>query len=214
VQVIAIVDYKAGNLRSVKRALDRLHVPCIITGSSREILAAERVVFPGVGAAGRAIEDLRSAGLDRVLHEVFERGSPVLGICLGAQVILERSEENDAVCLGIIPGTATRFPSGLYTRPEGRLKVPHMGWNQVSVKKRHPVLRGVRGSDEFYFVHGYYPAPSDEDHVIGVTGYGIEFPSVIGTRNLVAVQFHPEKSGGAGLRILENFSRWDGGHVE
>lgn len=212
--MIAIVDYKAGNLRSVERALRRLRVPCTVTGSPLEIRAAERVIFPGVGAAGRAIEDLKDAGVDRVLREVFERGTPFLGICLGAQVILERSEENNAVCLGLIPGVVTRFSSTLEDDQGGRLKVPHMGWNGLSVKRRHPVLHGVRDTDEFYFVHSYFPAPAAKDHVIGTTEYGVEFPSVIGKGNLVAMQFHPEKSGAPGLRILDNFARWDGRHAE
>ncbi len=212
--MIAIVDYKAGNLRSVERALGRLGIPCRITGSPAEILAAGRVIFPGVGAAGRAMEDLKETGVNRVIREVFQRGTPFLGICLGAQIILERSEENDTVCLGLIPGVVTRFPSMLEDEEGGRLKVPHMGWNGLSVRKHHPVLKGVRETDEFYFVHSYYPAPAGNDHVIGTTEYGMDFPSVIGTGNLVAMQFHPEKSGAPGLIILDNFARWDGRHVE
>ncbi|MFO7785418.1 MAG: imidazole glycerol phosphate synthase subunit HisH [Thermodesulfobacteriota bacterium] len=212
--MIVIVDYKAGNLRSVERALGRLRVPCMISGSTGEILEAERVIFPGVGAAGRATKDLKESGIDRVLRKVFDRGTPFLGICLGAQIILERSEENDAGCLGLIPGTVTRFPSTLHGDEGRRLKVPHMGWNGLRLKKHHPVLKGVLETDEFYFVHAYYPVPAREVHVIGTTEYGIAFPSVIGTRNLLAMQFHPEKSGAPGLRILDNFARWDGRHAE
>lgn len=212
--MIVIVDYKAGNLRSVERALARLRIPCRITGSPEEVLEAEQVIFPGVGAAGRAVEDLKEAGMDRALCEVFERGTPFLGICLGAQIVLERSEENKAECLGLIPGLVKRFPSTLRGGEDGPLKVPHIGWNGLSVKRHHPVLNGIRKTDEFYFVHSYYPAPAGKGHVIGITEYGIEFPSVIGTGNLVAMQFHPEKSGAPGLRILDNFARWDGRHAE
>lgn len=212
--MIAIVDYKAGNLRSVERALNRLGKTCRVTGDPEEILEARRVVFPGVGAAGRAIEDLKEAGLDRVLHGVLSRGTPFLGICLGAQIILEHSEENDAECLGLLSGTVKRFPSPLLDRAGEPLKVPHMGWNGVRLRRPHPVLEGVRETDAFYFVHGYYPAPARERHVLGTTEHGVVFPSVIGWRNLVAMQFHPEKSGAPGLRILENFTRWDGRHAE
>ena len=212
--MIAVVDYKAGNLRSVERALNRLGVPCAITGDPDAIRSADRVVFPGVGAAGSAVEGLEAAGIDRVLREVADRGTPFLGICLGAQVILERSEENDAACLGLLPGTVTRFPSPLLGPGGERLKVPHMGWNGLRRRSNHPVLADVRETDEFYFVHGYYPRPEKEDHVIALTEHGTLFPSVIGTKNLVAMQFHPEKSGEPGLRILERFARWDGRHAE
>lgn len=210
--MITIVDYKAGNLRSVERALGRLGIDCVVTASQSEILAADRLIFPGVGAAGRAMEDLKETGVDRILRQVFERGTPFLGICLGAQVILDRSEENGTDCLGLIPGVVTRFSSILQDNEGRRLKVPHMGWNSVSLTKNHPVLEGVSDVDEFYFVHSYYPMPFEKKHIMGTSDYGIEFPSVIGTGNLLAVQFHPEKSGPPGLGILENFARWDGRH--
>ena len=212
--MIAVVDYRAGNLRSVERALNRLGVPCRITQDPREIRSADRVIFPGVGAAGAAVAGLEAAGIDRVLREVVDRGTPFLGICLGAQIILERSEEDDAACLGLIPGTVTRFPSPLFGPGGERLKVPHMGWNGLRKRSNHPVLEDVRETDEFYFVHGYYPRPAAEGHVIATTEHGTEFPSVIGRGNLVAMQFHPEKSGEPGLRILERFARWDGRHAE
>jgi glutamine amidotransferase len=212
--MIAIVDYKAGNLRSVERALNRLGVPCGITEAPGRIRSADRVIFPGVGAAGAAVEDLEAAGLDRVLREVVDRGTPFLGICLGAQIILERSEENDAACLGLLPGTVTRFPSPLEDETGERLKVPHMGWNGLRKRVNHPVLADVRETDEFYFVHGYYPRPAAEEYVVATTEHGTAFPSVVGRGNLVAVQFHPEKSGEPGLRILERFARWDGRHAE
>lgn len=211
--MIAIIDYKAGNLRSVARALEKLDVPCRITHDPGEILGAERVIFPGVGAAGQAMADLRHLGLDRVLGRVFEKGTPFLGICLGAQIILDRSEEDGATGLGLISGEVKRFPKRLFSGTE-RLKIPHMGWNRVDVMRRHPVLEGIESEDEFYFVHAYYPMPASRSQIIGVTEYGMGFPSVIGQANLIAMQFHPEKSGNPGLRLIHNFCRWDGQDVE
>jgi imidazole glycerol-phosphate synthase subunit HisH len=208
--MIAIIDYKAGNLKSVERALNRLGFPCGITHDKKEILSSERIVFPGVGAAGKAIDDLRHLGLDLVLRQAIEAGKPVLGICLGAQIILDKSEENNTPCLGLIRGEVKLFPSPLVSAEGERLKIPHMGWNGLNVIRRHPVLEGVMPSDEFYFVHSYYPMPASDQFVIGTTEYGIGIPSVIGNRNLIATQFHLEKSGVPGLRILKNFCDWDG----
>ena len=208
--MIAIIDYKAGNLRSVERALKKLGFDCRITLDREEILAADRVVFPGVGAAGKAMADLRHLGLDGVLKRVFENGTPFLGICIGAQIILERSEEDHVLCLGLIPGETKAFPAPLPSVGDERLKIPHMGWNGLRLIKRHPMLSGIGPEDEFYFVHSYYLKPVSDTHVIGTTEYGIRFPSVIGNRNLIAMQFHLEKSGAPGLKILKNFCHWDG----
>ena len=208
--MIAIIDYKAGNLRSVERALKKLGFDCRITLDKEEILAADRVVFPGVGAAGKAMADLRHLGLDGVLKQVFENGTPFLGICIGAQIILDRSEEDRVHCLGLIPGEAKAFQVPLISGDNERLKIPHMGWNGLRLIKKHPVLNGIRPEDEFYFVHSYYLMPAFDTDVIGTTEYGMGFPSVIGSRNLIAVQFHLEKSGAPGLRILKNFCQWDG----
>jgi len=212
--MIAIIDYRAGNLKSVERALRKLGFPCCITQDREEILGSERIVFPGVGAAGRAIADLRRLGLDKVLIQAFETHKPILGICLGAQIILDRSEENNTQCLGLIAGEVKLFPNPLSSEEEGRLKIPHMGWNGIHMVKRHPVLEGVMPTDEFYFVHSYYPVPASDRYVIGTTRYGIEFPSIIGHNSLLAMQFHPEKSGVPGLRILKNFCQWDGHYAE
>lgn len=208
--MIAIIDYKAGNLRSVERALKKLGFDCRITLDREEILASDRVIFPGVGAAGKAMADLRHLDLDGVLKQVFENGKPFLGICIGAQIILDRSEEDHVHCLGLIPGEAKAFPVPLMSGDNERLKVPHMGWNGLRLIKRHPVLSGIRQEDEFYFVHSYYPMPASDTDVISTTDYGIRFPSVIGNRNLIAMQFHLEKSGAPGLKILKNFCDWDG----
>jgi glutamine amidotransferase len=212
--MIAIIDYKAGNLRSVERALRGLGFPCRITREGAEILTADRIIFPGVGAAGSAMADLRQLGLDQVLKKALEHGKPFLGICLGAQIILERSQEDHTACLGFMAGEARAFPIPLTSPQEGRLKIPHMGWNGLTLVRAHPVLKGIGPEDEFYFVHAYYPAPISDSHIIGTTGYGIRFPSVIGRRNLIAMQFHPEKSGRPGLRILKNFCEWDGDHAK
>jgi len=133
-----------------------------------------------------------------------------LGICLGAQIILEESEENQTTCLGLLAGTVKRFSIPLHSGDGRALKVPHMGWNEVALKRIHPVFKGVTPESEFYFVHSFYPAPTNTDTIIGTTDYGITFTSVLGRRNLIAVQFHPEKSGLPGLTVLKNFCSWDG----
>lgn len=212
--MIAIIDYKAGNLKSVERAVKKLGFVCRVTQCREEILKSERIIFPGVGAAGKAMADLKNLGLNSVLKQDFETRKPILGICLGAQIILERSRENEAGCLGLIKGDVELFPQPLFDEGNERLKVPHMGWNGVRIHKEHPVLEGITPADEFYFVHAYYPRPASDDYVVGTTDYGIEFPSVIGYKNLIAVQFHPEKSGRAGLKILSNFCTWNGRHAE
>jgi glutamine amidotransferase len=203
--VIAIIDYRAGNLRSVERALRHLGVSCRITGSADKIRAARRVIFPGVGAAGKAMETIASLGLDAVIREVASAGVPFLGICLGTQIILETSEEDDTRCLGIIPGTVRKFPE------TPGLKVPHMGWNTLERLVEHPLLAGIDQGAGFYFVHSYYPEPARKEDVAACTVHGVRFASMIARDNVAAVQFHPEKSGRPGLRLLENFSRWDGG---
>ncbi len=205
--MIAIVDYKAGNLTSVRLAFEALGIPARVTDRSADILAADRVVFPGVGAAGSAMRNLSELDLAGALREVVRRGTPFLGICLGTQIILGRSEEDGGVeTIGLIPGAVRLF------RPESPVdKVPQIGWNAVRLRRKHPVFAGIEDGSEFYFVHSYYPCPDNAPDVVGVTDYaGVEFASVIGRGNLVATQFHPEKSGRIGLRIFRNFSEWDG----
>jgi glutamine amidotransferase len=207
--VIFIIDYRAGNLTSVARALQHLGEPCEITGDPRKLQKAERIIVPGVGAAGEAMMNLRSAGLDACIREAFQAGKPILGICLGTQVIFDYSEEDEAACLGIVPGQVRRFPGDL--RENGRpLKIPHMGWNRVDFITDHPVFSGVPEGSEFYFVHSYYPSPNEERLVAGWSDYGIQFCAAVAYRNLVAVQFHAEKSGRFGLKILKNFCKWEG----
>jgi glutamine amidotransferase len=206
--VIIIIDYQAGNLTSVVRSLKALGVEGRVTQDPAEVAKGSRVIFPGVGAAGKAMATLRELGLDQALRQSFARGIPILGICLGAQIVLESSEENDATCLGLLPGRTRALP-----RYEN-LKIPHMGWNRVRFLKPHPVFKNLPEGAEYYFVHSYFPAPAQADMVLGVTDHGLEFPSAIGWRNLVATQFHPEKSGRFGLQILENFLAWDGKNAE
>jgi imidazole glycerol-phosphate synthase subunit HisH len=206
--VIIIIDYHAGNLTSVVRSLKALGVEGTVTQDPAVVAQATRVIFPGVGAAGKAMATLRELGLDQALRQSFGRGIPILGICLGAQIILEASEEYDATCLGLLPGRTKPLP-----RAEN-LKIPHMGWNRVRFLKPHPVFKNLPEGAEYYFVHSYYPAPAQASMVLGVTDHGLEFPSAIGWRNLVATQFHPEKSGRFGLQILENFLAWDGLNAE
>ncbi|PWH12175.1 MAG: hypothetical protein DDG60_14115 [Anaerolineae bacterium] len=320
--MITLVDYKAGNLTSVRRALTHLGIPSQITADPDVVRRAEKIIFPGVGAAGAAMSVLRERGLDAALKESFAKGTPILGICIGCQIILEHSEEDDTECLGLLPGRTIRFfssassvspsvapsassvsksvapsvassvvpsassvspsvassassvsksaapsassvsksvapsvassvaPSASSVSPSvassassvsksaapsassvsksaapsassvsksvapsayplpNPLKIPHMGWNAVTVIRPHPLLAHLRPGDEFYFVHSYYPQPADLGQIYAVSDYGGEFPVAIGKDNLFAVQFHTEKSGAVGLRVLENFSKW------
>ncbi|OVE73740.1 imidazole glycerol phosphate synthase subunit HisH [bacterium B17] len=205
--MIAIIDYKAGNLTSVRLACETLGIDAEITSNPDTILSAERVVFPGVGAARSAMNTLNEMGLADTIKAVAQRGTPFLGICLGTQIILEHSEENDGTdCLGLIAGNVKLFT------PSDKLdKIPQMGWNSVSIKTTHPVLEGIDNESEFYFVHSYYPSPADPACTMGTTDYAdVEFSSIIGRDNIIATQFHPEKSGKVGLKLIENFSNWKG----
>lgn len=200
-----IVDYDAGNLHSVQRACYEVGLKAEICADPDQLRLADRVVFPGVGAAGSAMRSLIERGMDQALCEVIDSGRPVLGICLGLQISLEYSEENDTRTLGIIPGRVCRF-----ALDDPDLKIPHMGWNEVRVVQPHPVLDGIEPGDEFYFVHGYFPSPESTANVFAVTHYEREFASAVGQDNYIGTQFHPEKSGRVGLRLIENFARWDG----
>ncbi len=203
--MIAIIDYRAGNLQSVLRAVEHLGHEVAITDDPDVIRTADRVIFPGVGAAGSTMENLRRLGLDGVLRdEVFPAGTPMLGICIGIQIVFERSEEDDAECLGILPGRVRRFAGG------PGLKVPQIGWNRVRFERPHPLFDGVPDGSHFYFVNSYFPEPADDSLVFARSSYGEPFACVVGERNLVATQFHLEKSGPIGLRMLDNFCRWDG----
>lgn len=205
-----IMDYKAGNIRSVETALRRLGAAPRVSDRPEVLAGCDRLIIPGDGEALAIMSELKSSGLDEVILDFFRRGRPILGICIGCQIVLERSEERAAECLGLIPGTVSRFPR----RPG--LKVPHMGWNQVVPAPdggraaglaggRHPIFAGVPDGAACYFVHSYYPAPADERHAAARTEYGLEFASALARDNLIALQFHPEKSGRWGLLMMENF---------
>ncbi len=195
---LVVIDYESGNLRSVAKALESVGVSPLVTGDPAELDCADAVVLPGVGSAPAAMAALRERGLVEPLRDYLASGRPFLGVCLGLQLLLERTEEGNAPCLGVVPGEVKRLPPGL--------KVPHMGWNSVRFKAEHPVLRGIPQDSHFYFVHSYYPVPADAEGLAGVTEYGLPFCSVYARGNLVATQFHPEKSGGIGVRIYQNFA--------
>ena len=205
--MLAIIDYKAGNLTSVKLAFDALGQENVITSDPAVIRAASRVVFPGVGAAGSAMHNLQELNLVPVLREVIASGRPFLGICVGTQILFDFSEEDGGTtCLGLLPGRVA-----LFRPPDSRDKVPHRGWNQMRIRRPHPLLAGIADNSDFYFVHSFYPQPARPEDVIGATDYArITFAAMVGRNNMAAVQFHAEKSGKVGLKLLLNFSQWDG----
>ena len=203
--MVVIVDYDAGNLRSVQRACAKVGIEAVISSSADQVRAAERIIFPGVGAAGSAMASLAANGLDVALKDALTAGTPVFGICLGLQISLQHSQENDQTTLGLIDGEVVRF-----RLRASELKVPHMGWNEVRVIRPHHMLEGIEPGDEFYFVHAYYPCPSNAENVYAVTEYEVEFASAVAQDNYFATQFHPEKSGRVGLRMLSQFATWDG----
>jgi len=198
---VAIIDYEAGNLASVQRALAHLGCAASITSDAAEIRSADRVIFPGVGAAASCMAALRASGMDDALREAVASGRPVLGICVGMQLLFEHSEEDGGIdCLGLLPGRVRRFQPG-----DRRLKVPHMGWNPVHFADGEPVAAGLTSNAAFYFVHSYYCEPSAEVAVVAESEHGQGFCAGVRRDNLVALQFHPEKSGPVGLHVLRNF---------
>jgi glutamine amidotransferase len=200
---IVIVDYRAGNLRSVERAVTRAGFEPLVSSRPEDVAAADVLIVPGVGAAADTMRNLRERSLDGPVREYIAAGRRFLGVCMGLQALLTVSEEGgEHECLGVIPGRVRRLPGGP--------KVPHMGWNRVRQCRPHPVFDGIPDGAYFYFVHSYYPDPEDGGVVIGETDYGVTFASVVAVDGLVATQFHPEKSGEAGLRFYENFLRGAG----
>jgi glutamine amidotransferase len=196
--MVVIIDYGAGNLRSVINAVTSLGYQPKVTSKPADVLKARAVILPGVGAAGDTMANLKKFKLDGIIQRVIAEDRPFLGICLGLQVLLTRTEEDGGLdCLNIFPGQVRKLPAGL--------KIPHMGWNQVKQKQTHPVFNGIPDNANFYFVHSYYAAPNDRSMIAGETEYGIPFCCMLARGNLIAVQFHPEKSGTYGLHFYDNF---------
>jgi glutamine amidotransferase len=203
--MIAIIDYGMGNLRSVQKGFEKLGFKAEVTSDPRLLLEADRVVLPGVGAFPDCMRNLEQGGFVEPILRVIREGRPFLGICLGLQLLFTESEEFGLhQGLNVIPGRVVRFPDSMVECAE-ELKVPHMGWNQLSFKRRPPAFEGLEEGANFYFVHSFYVKPEDEGVVATTTTYGFEFCSSIWKENIVATQFHPEKSQEKGLQILKNF---------
>ncbi len=194
---IAVLDYEAGNLRSVHKALLKCGASAVITSNPKVISDSDGLVFPGQGACDTSMRKLREKGLDESVRKYIESGKPFLGICLGLQLLLEASDEGNEKGLGVIEGRVRRLPRGV--------KIPHMGWNRVAFTNLHPVFRGIPDESYFYFVHSYYADPKENSVIIGKTNYGLEFCSALALKNVISVQFHPEKSGYMGLKLYSNF---------
>lgn len=200
--VIDVIDYRAGNSPSVVYALEKLGIPCRLVSNAEAVARSERVILPGVGAARATLESLEESGLvEPLTRRVTGDGIPFLGICIGLQVLFERSEEGDTDCLGWLQGEVRRFPD--------RVRIPQIGWNEVRFVRSHPLAGDAPELGHYYFVNSYFAAPADPGDVLGVTEYDTEFCSVVARDNIAATQFHAEKSGPLGLGLLERFSTWD-----
>lgn len=202
--MIGIIDYDAGNLKSVEKALRYLGEPCKVTRDREEILAADKLILPGVGAFGEAVKKLRMYGLDTVIKDAVNQNKPFLGICLGMQLMFESSEESPGVTgLGLLPGKILKIPAG------HGLKIPHIGWNSLNFPKKGRLFSGLPQNAYVYFVHSYYLQAGDKKDVAAGTEYGVSIDAAVERGCLFGCQFHPEKSGDAGLRILKNFAELD-----
>lgn len=209
---VAVIDYGMGNLHSAAKALEKVApgAKVVVTADAGTILSADRVVFPGVGAIRDCMGEILRLGLDEVVREAA-KNKPLLGICVGMQSMMTRSEENGGVdCLNLFPGQVRFFGDDLRDASGEKLKVPHMGWNQVQHTRAHPLWQGIPDNARFYFVHSYYITLDDASLLTGRCEYGVPFAAALGKDNVFAVQFHPEKSQNAGLKLLQNFMEWDG----
>lgn len=205
--MISIIDYEGGNLTSVKRAVNYLGFDAEITQDFSVIDRSERIIFPGVGAAGASMDVLKKTNLDQIVKDqVIEQKKPFLAICIGIQILFEHSEEDDTECLGILKGSVKRFSEN---HDGEKLKIPQIGWNQVHQTRPHPIFESVPDPAELYFVNSFFCQPEDPSVTIGETDYGVRFTSAVAQGNIVATQFHLEKSGPMGLRMLKNFCRND-----
>lgn len=209
-QRIAVIDYGMGNLRSVSRAIEHVapNDQVIVTADADTIHGADRIVCPGQGAALACMQALGAIGMVELIKDVIGQ-KPFLGICMGYQVLFEHSDENGGVpCLGYFPGHVEQFASPLHDQQQQRLKVPHMGWSEVDQVQSHPLWQGIESTTRFYFAHSYYCQPANAAVVAGMCNYGHPFAAAVAESMVFACQFHPEKSGQAGLRLLENFVQW------
>lgn len=206
---IVVVDYGMGNLRSVAKAIEKVAptAKVVISGEASEIDSADRVVVPGQGAMHDCMREFLAKGLRDAVHQAAQT-KPFLGICVGMQMLFDHSEEGDTPGLGFIPGQVKRFPGGMVGADGIRLKVPHMGWNEVVPVQAHPLWQGIEQGERFYFVHSYYCQPENSVAVAATTEYGLCFTSAVAQANIFSIQFHPEKSAAAGLRLLSNFVGW------
>jgi glutamine amidotransferase len=211
---VAVIDYGMGNLHSVAKALEHVSdtARVVVTHDLSVIEAADRVVLPGVGAIRDCMAEIRRLNIDKVVKRVIDQGKPFLGVCVGMQALMTFSDENNGIeCLKILPGHVAFFGNDLRDPDSGeRLKIPHMGWNQVQQTIDHPLWHGIEQDSRFYFVHSYYVEPVDPGLIAGTARYGIPFTAAVSRANLFAVQFHPEKSQHAGLQLYENFIHWNG----
>jgi len=209
---VAVIDYGMGNLHSISKALKNVSPDSdvVVSADQDTILSADHIVFPGVGAIRDCMSAIKAKGLDETIKQA-SKNKPILAICIGMQALLEYSDENGGVeCLGLIPGSVEKFPSGAHDSQNNKLKIPHMGWNSVNFKTIKPLFINIEENERFYFVHSYHASKVENKYVYATTEYPNTFPSALKWNNILAVQFHPEKSHHAGLQLLKNFLNWDG----
>ena len=209
---VAVIDYGMGNLHSVAKAIEhvRSNEKVIVSSDPDTLRKADRLVLPGVGAIRDCMGEIKRLGMDQVVSDVIQQGKPLLGVCVGMQALMAHSEENNGVdCLNVFPGEVRYFGDDLKNAKGEKLKIPHMGWNQVHQAIEHPMWKGIPDQSRFYFVHSYYVEPAAPDYIAASSEYGLTFTTALTKENIFAVQFHPEKSQHAGLKLYENFLNWN-----